>query len=149
MSETSFSEAVLDANPFIAYVISNHLWIEHLMILCLQNVLPNPDAIFRPRGPSFTLLVNLCEAHCIIEPDFANVLRKVNALRNKFAHRMSFEPGLEEVEALLGALRKMNDPFLVAFVPASEREMAIALASISGYMQKLASDLCTEDSGAA
>ncbi|MCI5123573.1 MAG: hypothetical protein D3925_03625 [Candidatus Electrothrix sp. AR5] len=149
MSETNFSKTVLDANPFIAYVISNHLWIEHLMILCLQNVLPNPDAIFRSRCPSFALLVNLCEAHRIIEPDFANVLRKVNALRNKFAHRMSFEPDLKEAEALLGALKNMNEPFLLSFVPASEREMAIALASISGYLEKLSSNIGSKDSGAA
>ena len=148
MSKTSFSETVLDANPFIAYMISNHLWLEHLMILCLQNVLPNPDAIFRSRGPTFALLVNLCEAHCIIEPDFANVLRKVNTLRNKVAHRMSFEPDLKDVEALLDALRKMNEPFLLSFVPASERELALALASISGYLEKLSNDISSKDSGA-
>ena len=149
MNETSFREKVLDANPLITYVISNHLWLEHLLICCLRTVLPSPDALFRARNPSFPLLVNLCEAHCIIAPDFANVLRKVNALRNKFAHRMLFDPNLEEVGALLRALREMDEPFLVSFVPASEREMAIALASISGYLERLARDIGAENIGAA
>jgi hypothetical protein len=149
MNETSFGKKVLDANPLIEYVISNHLWLEHLLVRCLRNVLPNPDALFRSRSPVFPLLVDLCEAHCIIGPDFANVLRKVNALRNKFAHRMSFEPDLEEVEALLRAMREMDEPFFVTFVPASEQEMAIAIASISGYLERLANGTGTEDAGAS
>jgi len=137
----NFKKHVIDASPLITYIISNHLWLEHLLIRSLFAALPKPEALFQHGTPSFPMLVALCEAHSIIESDFAEVLRKVNALRNKFAHRLSFEPKEAEVEALLKALREMNTPFLVSFVPPSEKEMMLALASISGYLERRAIEI--------
>ena len=150
MKKNNFEKYVTSANPIITYVISNHLWLEHLLVRCLIAVLPNPEALFRSsRIPRFPLLVDLCEAHDIIASDFANVLRKVNALRNKFAHRIQFEPDQKEVEALLRALREMEQPFLLSSVPASERELAIAFASINGYLERCAREIGATDIGAA
>ena len=125
MGKSGFKKHVIDSNSIITYIISTHLWIEYLLTRCLETILPNPDALFTDRPPSFYLLVSLCEAHDIIAPDFANVLRKVNALRNKFAHQLNFEPQQQEVDAILKALREMDKPFHMSYVPGSEKEMAL------------------------
>jgi len=65
----------------------------------------------------------------------------VYALRNKFAHRFAFDPSGDEVEGLLRALREMTSPFLVSYVPASQHEMAIAIASICGFLERRAREL--------
>jgi len=149
MNKTNFREAVVDANPIIPYLISTHLWLEYLLICCLEVVLPNPEVIFGSRNPPFRLLVDLCEAHRVLSADFANVLGKVNALRNKFAHRAMFEPKLEEIKGLIKALREMEDPFLVSSALTDEHEMAIALTAISRYLEEIARDLGAENIGAA
>ena len=148
MGKSNFEEHVIDASPVITYIISTHLWIEYILVRCMETVLPNPDALFKNQVPSFHLLVSLSEAHDIIAPDFANVLRKVNALRNKFAHRLDFEPPLAEVEALLRALREMDEFFHVSLLPGSEREMALALASIAGYLERKAKEIGVTGMGA-
>ena len=82
---TPFETDVTGASPLISYVLSAHLWLEHPLDQCLRIALPNPDAMFRGRALSFPTLVALAEAHSILEADFAEVLLRVNALRNKFA----------------------------------------------------------------
>jgi hypothetical protein len=85
-------------------VISGHLWIEHVLLRSLRAVIPKADALFRDRSVTFPMLVALCEAHEIIEAPLADVLRKVNALRNKCAHRASFNPGDSDWNALRASL---------------------------------------------
>ena len=144
-TRTGFEKHVSRADGIIAHVVATHLWIEHLLIRSLAAVLPRPDAIFSRRPPSFAALVDLAEALEVVAPDFADVLRRVNALRNKFAHRISFEPEAEEIQALQKSLRDMKNPFLISLVPPSKREMMIALASISGYFERRARELGAKD----
>jgi hypothetical protein len=73
-------------------VISVHLWLEHLLALCLRVVVPDPDPLFRDRGLTFLVLVSLCEAHQVVDAPLADVLRRVIALRNKCAHQLTFNP---------------------------------------------------------
>ena len=89
-------------------VIAVHLLVEHFLIRCLYKVLPNPDPLFRSRTPSFSLLICLCEAHCIVSPDLAEILRVVNSLRNKCAHKLVFDPPDIALNQLLSSLRKVN-----------------------------------------
>jgi hypothetical protein len=88
-------------------VISAHLWLEHLLLQSLRAVIPNAGALFRDRSVSFPLLISLCEAHEVIEAPLADVLRRVNALRNKCAHQSSFNPNDSDWNALRASL----DPF--------------------------------------
>jgi hypothetical protein len=142
---TGFEAHVTGANHVITFVLSAHLWLEHLLIQSLRAVVPNPDAMFRDRGMPFPTLVALAEAHSVLEADFADVLRRVNALRNKFAHRLAFEPTDNEIADLLTALRDMKAPFHLSYVPASEREMALALSSICGFLERRARELGAAD----
>jgi hypothetical protein len=143
--KTNFQKHVTGANSVITYVLSSHLWLEHLLVRCLHTVIPRPEALFRDRVVTFPILVSLAEGHAVIERDFAEVLRRVNALRNKFAHRLAFEPTDTEIEGLQRALREMKQPFLMSLVPPSEREMALAFASICGFLERRALELGATD----
>jgi len=145
MVQTNFEKHVSGANPVITYILSSHLWLEHLLVRCLHAAIPRPEALFRDRGVTFAILVSLAEAHAVVEPDFATVLRRVNALRNKFAHRFAYESTDEEIEGLQRALREMKQPFLMSLVPPSEREMALAFASICGFLERRARALGATD----
>jgi hypothetical protein len=75
--KTNFEKHVTGVNPVISYVISSHLWLEHLLVRCLHTSIPRPEALFRDRGVTFAILISLAEAHAVIERDFADVLRCV------------------------------------------------------------------------
>jgi hypothetical protein len=141
----NFEKLVTGANPVISYALSTHLWLEHLLVRCLHTALPKPEALFKDRGVNFAVLVSLAEAHAVIEPDFAEVLRRVNSLRNKFAHRLAFEPTDVEIEGVQRAMREMKQPFLMSLMPPSEREMEIAFASICGFLERRARELGATD----
>lgn len=140
-TKSGFALHVLNANQTITYVVSAHLWIEHLLVRSLFAVLPKPEAIFNKRQPSFSQLVDLAEAVDAIKSDFAAVLRCVNGLRNKYAHRLSFDPNSKEVSDLNHALQSMQTPFLIDTLPPTEERMTLALASICGWLQRRAKEL--------
>jgi len=133
----------------ITLVVANHLWIEHILTECLRKSLARPSALLDRRSPPFPLLVALCEALGIVEPDFAEVLRRVHALRNQFVHKLAFEPKMKEVEALQRALSEMKTPFYASYVPPSEHEMMRCMASISGFLERRAKDIGVPGLGAA
>lgn len=125
----------------ITYVVANHLWMEHLLLKCLDTVLKKPEAICRNGQPSFAVLISLCEAHGLIPDDVANVLRKANALRNRYAHRLAFEPDGKEIRELIKALAAMRQPFIIDLTPPTEHSMMRALVSLSGYLERLALEM--------
>jgi hypothetical protein len=143
--KTNFEIHVTGANPVITYVVSSHLWLEYLLGRCLSTSVPRPEVLFKERGVTFAVLVSLAEAHGLIESDFAEVLRRVNGLRNKFAHRLAFEPTDTDIEGLQRALCDMKKPFLMSFLPPSEHEMGKALASICGFLERRARELGATD----
>jgi len=141
LGKTHFERYVSGANRAITLIVANHLWMEHLLLRCLATVLKNLDALIRNGQPSFVSLAGLCEAHGIIEEDFATVLRKANSLRNRYAHRLAFEPQGKEVGELLASLAQMRHPFLIDRTPPTENAMLRALASVSGFLEKRAMEL--------
>jgi hypothetical protein len=139
--KTNFVRYVSGANRIITYVVANHLWMEHILLRCLDTVLKKPQALSRNGHPSFSALISLCEAYGFIEDDFANVLRKANSLRNRYAHRLAFEPEAREVRKLLKACASMRQPFLIDRTPPTQRSMMRALAGISGYLERRALEI--------
>ena len=131
-----FKENVLDANPFLTYVVSTHLFIESMLIEWLYEVLPGPDALFEGFRPTFYQLISLCQAHGLFGDDLATILKKLNSLRNKFSHKLSYEPDEAVIDDFLGSFRDMEKPFYYPSVEPGERELALALASLSGYIQR-------------
>jgi hypothetical protein len=108
--ESNFDKYVMGQTMGKFSIISVHQWLEHLLALSLRVVIPNPDPIFRDRGIGFALLIALCEAHQIIESPLAEVLRKVNSLRNKCAHELTFNPREPDWDALRVAIDRVVGP---------------------------------------
>jgi len=118
-------------------VITVHQWIEHLLAQCVQVVVPNPEPLFRDRAAGFSLLVSLCEAHDIIDAPLAHLLRKLNALRNKCAHQLTFNPGEADWNGIRAATEKLmpNDSSVEGEGPFRElaelvEQKAIAIGAI-------------------
>lgn len=105
--ESNFDRYVMGQTMGKFGVISVHLWLEHLLALCVRTVVPNPEPLFRDRGVGFPLLVSLCEAHQIIDAPLADILRKVNALRNRCAHQLTFNPKEPDWQAIHTATEKL------------------------------------------
>ncbi len=108
--ESNFDKYVMGQTIGKFSVISVHLWLEHLLAMSVRRVIPNPEPLFRDRGLSFSLLVSLCEAHQVIDASLADVVRKVNALRNKCAHQLTFNPREPDWLALRNAIEKVAPP---------------------------------------
>lgn len=92
-----------------SYLLAGHLWIEHLLVRSLVAVLPRPEALFHARNPSFHLLVSLCEAHGIVEPQLAEALRLINAMRNRSAHQANYHPSDAEFAVVRKALEQTGE----------------------------------------
>ncbi len=110
MGETSNLSRYVGAQKMgTSYLLSGHLWIEHLLVRGLVATLQRPDALFRTRAPSFQLLVALCEAHGIVEPKLAEALRLINAMRNRGAHKAHYYPADSEWQSVRSALESTGE----------------------------------------
>lgn len=96
------------SSELLAFVVTTHLWIEHHLQRALSDLLEKPDALFAERPPPFAMLVALCEAHGLLPRHEAALLLQVNALRNKFAHRLGYSPDATDVGTLLAAVRGLE-----------------------------------------
>lgn len=103
-----YDKYVMGATMGRSLVIHAHLLLEHLLVRCLHVVLPNPDALFRNRTVSFSMLVSLCEAHRAIDSDLSRILRIVNGIRNKCAHKLVYHLSDSELGDMRRALRKSH-----------------------------------------
>lgn len=107
---TGYDKYVMGTTLGKSHVISVHLYLEHLLVRCLHALIPNASALFRNRTVSFSLLISLCEAHNAFDSVLADVLRKVNAIRNKCAHNMVYNPSDSEVDPVYDALCSIQPP---------------------------------------
>ena len=105
---STFSKYVGGTTMGKSEVIAVHLLVEHILIRCLHAILPDPAPLFRSRAPSFSLLVSLCEAHCVVSHKLAGILRALNSLRNKCAHSLTFDPSNEELDRIMTQLIELD-----------------------------------------
>lgn len=134
--KSEFKDLVLNGGPLLGLVIGSHLLIENYLRQLLSKKLPRPDAVLGEQGPSFSALASWSEAIGMLPSDLARVLRALNSLRNKYAHRLAFEASRTEVDVFLLSLREMSEPFYSSHLPGSERELALALAGLTGWFQR-------------
>jgi hypothetical protein len=131
MAESNYDRYVMGQTMGKFGVISVHLWLEYLLAQCLRAVVPDADPLFRDRGIAFPQLVSLCEAHRVLDKPLADILRNVNALRNKCAHQLTFNPGDQDWKALAAQIEKV--------VPESEREAGEGpLRPLADFLEKKA-----------
>lgn len=108
--ESNFDRYVMGQTMGKYHATSVHLWIEHLLALSIRRVIPNPEPLFSDRNISFSLLIALCEAHRVIDLPLAEVLRKLNGIRNKCAHQLMFNPGEHDWAKLSAAIDRVVPP---------------------------------------
>lgn len=89
-----------EQNELIGHAVSYHLMIEGLLERLLVRTLANPPGIDLDRMMFARKLSKVHSLGLVDEPTF-KILRKMNALRNKFAHQLGFSPTFEEVHALI------------------------------------------------
>jgi hypothetical protein len=111
--KSNFRKDVIEIHPLLSYVLAVHLHVERWLREFLSLALPNPDVLLNNSRMSFIEMVLLCQALDILDDDLANILKKLNSLRNKFAHTRSFEPSKQQIDEFLIALREMKNPFSV------------------------------------
>ena len=138
--KSNFVKDVVESHPLLSYVLSVHLHVERWLRELLSMTLPNPEVLLKESRFSFLDAVVLCQALNVLDDDLAVVLKKLNTLRNKFAHVRSFSPAEEMIEEFLASLRDMENPFYIPLVDPNEGELARALASVCGRLEKLVND---------
>jgi hypothetical protein len=108
--ESNYDKYVMGQTMGKFGVISVHVWIEHLLALCVRRVVADPEPLFRERALAFPHLVSLCEAHGVIDRSLAQLLHQVSSLRNKCAHQLTFQPGDDEMSLLTPDINRIALP---------------------------------------
>jgi len=78
-----------------AKLIVAHIYLDHIITAVLNEHLDHPEAYFNAHR-SFAEKLGLCQALGFFRDEFGSVLKAVNALRNKFAHKLVFEVSDDE-----------------------------------------------------
>lgn len=126
---------MIDQSPLLELVVRIHLYIENHLFKLISKNLEKPSIL--ENKISFRTLVDIGEAMGTIQSDMASVLRSLNSIRNKYAHRIQFEPEDTDVDQLLKRIRDLDDPFFISYVPGDERELSYALSSLAGYFERV------------
>jgi len=85
----------LPAGDDFAATIRGHLYLEHVLIELLKEVFPKFDFIKIDRI-AFNAKVDLCAGAGIIDPELMAPIRKINELRNKAAHSLTFSVSIQD-----------------------------------------------------
>lgn len=106
-------EHLAEGSPF-EVVLRGHLWVEAQLISVLEEVLPFPDEVDLARF-TFPQKISLVAAHGFIRPADVASYMKLNALRNRLAHRAEEDPREDWADGLLDSfgphLRNLIQPF--------------------------------------
>ena len=133
---SEFARDVLRKDDLLDFVLRAHLHIERwLDELLAREAIRTGNAYDREKH-RFSWKVTACEAAGVIATDLALVIRKVNDLRNNYAHVRGYKPARREIAELQRAFREMERPFYVPLVYPSRRHLCFALAALSGYLQR-------------
>ena len=139
--KSEFNQDVLVRDELLSYVLRVHLHIERWLQEIIRHSLAKPEVLLdRSRPPKFSQLVTFCEALGAIPSDLARVIRKVNDLRNDYAHVRRYKPDKSVILGIQSALRELDEPFFMSFVQPTPHELAIALASLAGYLERKTND---------
>ena len=138
---SEFARDVLAKDELLDFVLRSHLHIERWLDELLTREALRTGKIFNREKHRFSWKVTACEATRVVTADLAAVIRKVNDLRNNYAHVRGYKPSRREIAELQRAFREMERPFYIPLVYPSRRNLCFALASLCGYLQRMASVL--------
>ena len=100
--ETRFFEH-LTSESSLEVLLRGHLWVEAQLITALEEVIPFPSLVDFGRF-TFPQKVALAAGHGFIRADDVPAYLKLNALRNRLAHRVTEEPDEAYATELYGVL---------------------------------------------
>ncbi|MFA6700787.1 MAG: hypothetical protein WCS28_11545 [Thiomicrospira sp.] len=80
-------------------------------------------------------LVNLCEATGATDADLSCAVRMLNTIRNKYAHRLSYEALESEADAFIAQLRAIDGFGWHSYIPGSEYEFGLAVSALGGFFE--------------
>lgn len=97
-------KALYSTNDPLSFILRGHLYCEVAITRLLERKLPNPDALNLDRMMFYQKL-KLAEATHAVPVYLVEGLTKLNALRNKYAHRLDYAATDEDQAAVLAAVR--------------------------------------------
>ncbi len=98
---TSFDElfeAAVDPDGIISSFISGHLMVEFMLVKVIE--ISSPKLLDFAEDLNHFRLVKLANGLGLITDSQADVLLKINKVRNKFAHNVTFRPTVNEMKQL-------------------------------------------------
>jgi hypothetical protein len=134
-TESEYLSLTSDQSPILELVIRSHLYVENHLRKLLSEKLLKPDLIIRQGAPNFSLLINLCEATGATDGQLSGACRTLNALRNKYAHRLSYEALEKEADNFIGELRSIDNFPWQSYVPGSEFELGLAVNALGTFFE--------------
>lgn len=81
-------------------ILGYHLNLEGLLSIMIEHAVPNPEVLNLDRM-TFSQKVTLCRALGLISSQEYSVLRKLNRIRNRAAHRIGYYPSFIDVHAII------------------------------------------------
>jgi hypothetical protein len=140
--ESEFHQDFLAYDALLSYALRVHLHIERWLLELIRHSPAKSELLLNfVKSLKFSQLVTYCETLGVITSDLARVIRTVNNLRNEYAYVRSYKPDKTTVILdIRRALRELDAPFFISFVKPTAQELAIALASLAGYLERKTND---------
>lgn len=98
----------LRVQPIWVRFIAAHIYVDHILTTLIKDNMPNPGALMKSSGRRKYLIdkLEICEAMYWIPKDLATVVKRLNSLRNGFAHELNFEVPKADIESFLSVFPK-------------------------------------------
>lgn len=96
-------DAELQTGDMLFMFIRSHLYLEHVLITMILEACKAPEEMTM-RNVNFPTKVELVIGLGLLEPRWRQPLLRVNAMRNRVAHRLSFEFADQEKSELISML---------------------------------------------
>ncbi|UPJ48687.1 hypothetical protein IVB30_37635 [Bradyrhizobium sp. 200] len=93
----------LRTGDMLFMLIRAHLYLEHVLISMILEACKNPEEVSM-RNINFPTKVELCIGLGLLRASWREPLLRINRMRNRVAHRLSFEFTEGEKEELIGLL---------------------------------------------
>ncbi|AJA17996.1 TPA: DUF4145 domain-containing protein [Bacillus thuringiensis] len=103
---------VTDGEDSLQIVLRGHLYVEYELERLLRHNIENPDSILTNRF-MFMNKLNLATALGLLPESKKKAYKKLNDLRNKYAHKIRFEVSDKDLEDFISVMdREVKDDFV-------------------------------------
>jgi len=98
----------LRVQPIWVRFIAAHIYVDHILTTLIKDNMPNPGALVKSTGRRKYLIdkLEICEAMGWLPKELATVVKRLNSLRNGFAHELNFEVPKADIDSFLAIFPK-------------------------------------------